>query len=65
MREWITLKEAADYLKVRPRTLALWARQGRVPAHPIPGTQRRVWRFLRSELDAMLTGPSGAQKGKG
>lgn len=63
MHEWLTLKEAADYLKIRPHTLALWARQGRIPAHRLSGTRRCVWRFLRSELDAMLTGPSGAQKG--
>jgi len=54
MQEWLTLNEASAYLKVRPRTLALWARQGRVPAHKLSGTRRIVWRFLRSELDAML-----------
>jgi len=59
MAEWLTISEAAAYLKVRPRTLALWARQGKVPAHRLSGVQRRVWRFLRSELDAMLT-PSSA-----
>ena len=63
MREWMTLNEAAEYLKIRPRTLALWARQSKVPAHKLSGTQRCLWRFLVSELDAMLTGPSGAQKG--
>ena len=51
---WLTLKEAAGYLKIRPRTLALWARQGRVPGHKLSGTRRCVYRFLRSELDAML-----------
>ena len=59
MAEWLTISEAAAYLQVRPRTLALWARQGKVPAHRLSGVQRRVWRFLRSELDAMLT-PSSA-----
>ena len=63
MHEWLTLSEAAAYLKVKPRTLALWARQRRVPSHKLSGTRRRVWRFLRPELDAILTGPSGAQKG--
>ena len=55
MTEWLTAAEAAAYLKVRPRTLLLWVRQGRVPAYRLSG----VWRFLRSELDAMLT-PSSA-----
>jgi len=56
--EWLTLAEAAQYLKVERGTLGLWARQGRVPAHKLSGTRRCVWRFLRSELDALLLGGS-------
>ena len=52
--EWLTLNEAAAYLKVRPRTLGSWARQKKVPAHRLSGTRRVVWRFLKSELDGML-----------
>ena len=52
--QWLTATEAALYLKVKPRTLALWARQGKVPAHRLSGVRRCIWRFLRSELDAML-----------
>jgi len=54
MYEWLTLNEAAAYLKIAPRTLALWARQKKVPAHRLSGVQRCIWRFLRPELDAML-----------
>jgi len=54
MHGWMTANEAAAYLKVRPRTLLLWARQGKIPAHKLAGTRRCVWRFLISELDAML-----------
>ena len=54
MDEWLTLAEAARYLKVRPATLALWVRTGKAPGHKLSGTRRHVWRFLRSELDAML-----------
>jgi excisionase family DNA binding protein len=54
MNDWLTLNEAASYLKIRPRTLALWARQKKVPAHRLSGIRRCVWRFLRPELDAML-----------
>jgi excisionase family DNA binding protein len=54
MHEWLTLNEAAAYLKINPRTLAHWARQKKVPAHRLSGVRRCVWRFLRSELDAML-----------
>jgi len=52
--EWLTAAEAAAHLKVTPRTLVRWARGGRVPAHKLSGTGRITWRFLRSELDAML-----------
>jgi excisionase family DNA binding protein len=58
MNEWLTLQEAAHYLKVRPRTLGLWARNGQVPAHRLSGVRRCVWRFLRHELDAMLLASS-------
>ncbi len=63
MNTWLTLNEAAAYLKIQPRTLGLWARQGKIPAHRLSGIRRCVWRFLQSELDAMLFAPSGAQKG--
>lgn len=52
--EWLTAREAAAHLKVAPRTLVRWARGGRIPAHRLSGTGRITWRFLRSELDAML-----------
>jgi excisionase family DNA binding protein len=53
--EWLTAGEAADYLKVNPRTLLSWARERKVPAYRLSGgTQRSIWRFLKSELDAML-----------
>ena len=54
MAEWLTLNEAAAYLKVAPRTLAAWVRSKKVPGHKLSGNRRCVWRFLRRELDAML-----------
>ena len=62
--QWLTATEAAHYLKVKPRTILKWAKEGRVPAHPLSGSQRVTWRFLRSELDAMLTLPSAAKDGR-
>ena len=59
--EWLTAAEAAAYVKVKVRTLLLWARQGKVKGYLLSGTsrhRRHVWRFRRSDLDAMLTGPS-------
>lgn len=56
--EWLTANEAANHLKVKPRTLLLWARQGKIPAHRLSGIQRCIWRFHRTELDAMLVASS-------
>jgi excisionase family DNA binding protein len=52
--EWLTAAEAATYLKVKPRSLLLWVRQGKVQAYALTGTQRRVWRFRKEDLDAAL-----------
>ena len=43
---WLTAVEAAQYLKVRVRTLLLWVRQGKVKAFALSGTKRRVWRCI-------------------
>jgi excisionase family DNA binding protein len=57
--EWLTTTEAARHLKIKPRTLAQWAREGKIPAHRLSGLQRVTWRFLEHELDGMLE-PSSA-----
>jgi excisionase family DNA binding protein len=57
---WMTTAEAARYLSVEPRTLALWATQGKVKGHILSGTRRITWRFRRCDLDATLTPPSVA-----
>jgi excisionase family DNA binding protein len=58
---WLTAKEAAAYLKVEPRTLLLWARQGKVKGHVLSGSARVTWRFRTVDLDAMLLSPSVAR----
>jgi excisionase family DNA binding protein len=55
---WMTATEAARYLKVQPRTLLLWARQGKLKGFALSGTKRRVWRFRQTDLDAILLSPS-------
>jgi excisionase family DNA binding protein len=62
--QWLTANEAAQYLKVKPRTLLQWARERKIPAHKLSGVQRCVWRFLRPELDAILC-PSSADSADG
>ena len=51
---WLTASEAAAYLKVKPRTLLRWVRQGKVKAFALSGTKRRVWRFRQQDLDASV-----------
>ena len=52
--DWLTAAEAAQYLRVKARTLLLWARTGKVKAFALSGTQRKVWRFRKADLDAAL-----------
>jgi len=52
--EWLTAAEAAEHLKVKTRTLLVWVKQGKVKGYALSGTDRHVWRFLRSDLDAGL-----------
>lgn len=49
---FIDAAEAAAFIKLHPKTLLRLARGGSIPAHPLTGNRRRIWRFLRSELDA-------------
>ena len=56
--EWLTSAEAALYLKVERRTLLQWVHQGKVRAYILSGTQRHVWRFKTTDLDAMLSVPA-------
>jgi len=57
---WLTATEAAAYLKIEPRTLLKWARQGRVKGHVLSGTERITWRFRTEDLDATMSPPSVA-----
>jgi excisionase family DNA binding protein len=52
--DWLTASEAAAYLKVKPRSLLLWVRQGKVQAYALSGTKRRIWRFRKEDLDSAL-----------
>jgi excisionase family DNA binding protein len=54
--KWLTAREAAAHLRVAHRTILLWAKTGRIPAHPLSGNQRVTWRFRASELDAFVGG---------
>jgi len=49
---FIDAAEAAAFIKLHRKTLLRLAREGSIPAHPLTGNRRRIWRFLISELDA-------------
>ena len=56
---WLTAQEGADYVRIKHRTILLWARQGKVPGYVLSGTKRRVWRFRKSDLDTILLARDG------
>ncbi len=53
MGEFLTVREAAAYLKATPNTITIWCRAGQLPAIKIG----RQWRISRKELDRMVTRP--------
>lgn len=55
--QWLTSREAGEYLKIPSRTLLAWARDGKVKGYTLCGIKRHVWRFLREDLNAILTLP--------
>ena len=61
---WLTAGEAASYLKIKTRTLLMWARAGKVQGYVLSGTDRITWRFRILDLDAMLTGPAVLSDGR-
>lgn len=66
MNEWLTATEAAQYLKVKTRTLLQWVRQGKIIGYQLSGNVRHVWRFRKSDLDgAMLCVSSAGSADKG
>ncbi len=54
LNDWLTVAEAAAYLRIKVRTLLLWVRQGKVKAFALSGTKRHVWRFRQADLNAAL-----------
>ena len=51
---WLTTQEAAQLLSIKPRTLLLWARQGKVKGYALCGTKRHTWRFCSDDLNTLL-----------
>lgn len=56
---WLTTKEACEYLKIGRSTLMDLKDKGRVKVYPIfkgAGRVRPILRWLESDLDALLLG---------
>lgn len=49
----MTVPEVAERLRITPETVRIWAREGRLPAVPLP---MRGLRFRREDIDAILAG---------
>jgi excisionase family DNA binding protein len=57
VQKFLTPEAAAAYLGgLNSRTLTRWAREGYLPAIPIGEGKRRLWRFLRTDLDSWMLG---------
>ena len=60
---WLTVPEAAAYLRVSRATLYRLCAARLVPYHTLPGSGRR--RFQRDELDAAMTAAPGLDQRSG
>ncbi|MDP9049225.1 MAG: helix-turn-helix domain-containing protein [Acidobacteriota bacterium] len=54
-RRFLTPDEASAFLGgLNSRTVTRWAREGYLPAYPIGEGKRRLWRFLREDLERWM-----------
>lgn len=51
---YVNAARAAEHLSISAKKLLTMARAGQVPAHGIGYSQRKMWRFLLSELDQWI-----------
>jgi len=52
-KEWLTLREAAEMLRVSEFTLRRWLQRGLIRGVKLP-TSRAGWRIPRSEIERLL-----------
>ena len=50
--EYLTIKEAAEFLGISPSTLRNWEKQGKLSAHRNPMNSYRLYR--KGELESLL-----------
>jgi len=63
LEHYVDSDEAAEFLKLNPRTVQRLAREGTIPAHPFGGKNRKTWRFLLSELDDWMKAKVNSARG--
>jgi len=59
--EWMSLREAAVYLRLSPNTLRTWIRERGLPAAKLSGT---VVRIRRADLDAWVEEQAEINRGR-
>ena len=57
----MTIKELAEYLKLKEKNAYKLAAEGEIPGFKIGGS----WRFKKSEIDKWITEQSGKNASKG
>jgi excisionase family DNA binding protein len=65
MEPYVPANEVAKFLNLSPRTVAKMAREGRLPAHRISGSERKTWRFPISEVAAFVGSGASEMTGLG
>jgi integrase len=61
---FVSASEVAGFLGLSPRTVTKMAREERLPAHLISGSERKTWRFLISEVGAFLASGNREMMGR-
>jgi excisionase family DNA binding protein len=51
---FVDASTVAQFLAITRRQVLELARAGKIPAHPLLGSRRKVWRFKLSEVDAAV-----------
>lgn len=60
-KEVMTVKEAAEFLGLKPFTVRMYARKGTVPAMRLGGQ----WRFIKADLLAFLRSKGAQEQANG
>ena len=59
IEHFVDANTVAQFLAITRRQVLELARAGKIPAHPLLGSRRKVWRFKLSEVDdAVAAGTS-------